>query len=133
MIIVTALATHVDHAVNGRAPAQHLASGVANTPTVQARVWLNFVAPVGTGIVDGVEITHRDIDPKIVVFLACLNQQDIVFTISSEPVSQNAARGAGANNNIIEGSHVTQPPQSAIQVQPAWRRYAVPSDYQDER
>ena len=70
VVVVARLSAHVDHRVDRRAAAEHLATGVADHATVQARLRHRFKAPVGTRIADGEQVADRDVDPEVVVLAA---------------------------------------------------------------
>ena len=78
VVVVGRLAAHVDHAVDRRAAAQHLAARIVQRTSVQAGLGLGLEAPVGARVAHGVEIADRDVDPEVVVAAAGLQQQDAV-------------------------------------------------------
>ena len=90
VVVVGLLAAHVDHRVDRRAAAEHLAARIADAAAVQARIGLRDVAPIGARIADRVEIADRDVDPEVVVLAAGLEQQHVVR--SGRPTSGSRAR-----------------------------------------
>jgi hypothetical protein len=64
MIVVARLAAHVDHAVDGRAAAQHLAARIVDGAPVRARLGSVLKHQSGARIVHAVEIADRDVDPE---------------------------------------------------------------------
>ena len=72
VVVVRRLAPHVDHAVDRRAPAQHLAARVDEAAPVEAGLRRRLHHPVGAGVADAVEIAHRDVHPVVVVAAARL-------------------------------------------------------------
>ena len=66
-VVVARLATHVDHAVDARAAAQHLAARIQQVAAVESRFRFGAVAPVGARIADAAQIAHGNVDPAIVV------------------------------------------------------------------
>src|SRR5262249_54401167 len=72
MIIIACLAEHIDHAVDRRGPADHLAARIVQDTPVEPRFCLRLKQPVGTRIADGKKIADRNMKPDPVVFAACL-------------------------------------------------------------
>ena len=75
LVVITRLPAHVDHAVDAAAAAQRLAARVAQHPTIQARVGLGAVEPVGARVANAVQITHRNVDPVVVILAPGFDQQ----------------------------------------------------------
>jgi len=96
------LAAHVDHAVDAGRAAEHLAARVAQHAAVEARVGLGLVQPVGARVADAVQVAHRDVDPRIAVAPAGLDQQHAMPRIRRQPVGQQAAGRAGADHDEVE-------------------------------
>jgi nucleotide-binding universal stress UspA family protein len=101
VIVITCLAAHVDHAVDGRAAAQHLAARVDQAAAVEARIGLGAEHPVGTRIVDAVEIADRNMDPDVVVLGTRFQQQHLLAGLAREPVGHDAAGSTGANDDVV--------------------------------
>ena len=110
-VVVAPLAAHVDHAVDAGAAAQHLAARVTQRAPVQPGVGFGAVAPVGARVADAVQVAHRNVDPVVVVLATGFDQQHALGGIGTEPVGQQAAGGAGADDDVVEGqgfTHVRQ-------------------------
>ena len=101
-VVVAGLAAHVDHAVDRRAAAQHLATGIAQAPPVQPRHRLGHVHPVGARVADAVEIPDRNPHPVVGVRPARLDQQHPPRRVSAQPVGEQAAGGPGADHDMVE-------------------------------
>ena len=121
VIIITALAAHINHGINGGATAQHLTPGITDAAAVQARLGFRGITPVSPRIVDGVEITHRDINPEIVVLAACLQQQHPVLRVPGQAVGQHTAGAAAADNDVIICVHKDLPARS-VEIQATCNR-----------
>ena len=102
VVVVGRLAAHVDHAVDGRAAAQHLAARIVQRAPVQAGIGLGLEAPVGARVAHGVEIADGNVDPVVVVAAARLQQQHAVPGVGRQPVGQHAAGRAGADDDVVE-------------------------------
>ena len=59
------------------------------------------VLPSDVGIVHRAEVAARDVDPRVGVVLARLDQQYTMLRIFRQPVGQHAARGAAADDDIV--------------------------------
>ena len=100
-VVVRRLAPHVDHAVDRRAPAQHLAARVDEAAPVEARLRRRLHHPVGAGVADAVEVAHRDVHPVVVVAAAGLQQEHAGAGVLGEPVREHAARRARAHDDVV--------------------------------
>ena len=100
-VIVGGLAAHVDHGVDGRRSAQHLASGIVDDAAVQARIGLRLEHPVRARIADGEEIADGDLQPDPVVIAARLQEQDADLRVRRQAVGQHASRRACARNDVV--------------------------------
>jgi hypothetical protein len=102
MVVVGGLAAHIDHAVDGRAAAEHLAARIAERAPSEARLVLGLEAPIDARIAVRVEIAHRNMDPQIVVLAARFEQQHAVGRIGRQAVGEHAARRACTHDDIVE-------------------------------
>mmetsp|Transcript_6308 Transcript_6308/g.25549 ORF Transcript_6308/g.25549 Transcript_6308/m.25549 type:complete len:320 (+) Transcript_6308:1316-2275(+) len=102
VVVVAALATHIDHAVDAGAATQHLAARVAQVAAVEPGLGLGLEAPVGARVADAVEVADRDVDPVVVILAAGLDQQHALVAVGAEPVRQQAAGGAGTHDDVVE-------------------------------
>jgi hypothetical protein len=100
-VVVGGLAAHVDHAVDRRAAAQHLASRIRQRPAVKTGLGLGRHHPVGARISHAIEIADGDIDPVIAIGPARLEEQNGVARIGAQPVCKDAARRAGADDDEV--------------------------------
>ncbi len=101
VIVVALLTAHVDHRVDRRAAAQHLAAGVADRAPVEPLVRLGLVAPVGARIADGVQVPDWNIDPEVVVLATGFDQQHVDLRVGREPVGENAAGGTRSYDHVV--------------------------------
>ena len=106
LVVITRLAAHVNHAVDARAAAQHLAARVAQAAAIQAGGGLGFVQPIGARIANAIQVAHRNMHPVVIVFLARFNQQHALAGIGTQAVGQQAACGATANDDVVKGVFV---------------------------
>jgi hypothetical protein len=124
LVVVAGLAAHVDHAVDAAAAAQRLAARIAQRAAVQAGGGLGVVEPVGARVADAIQVAHRNVDPVVVVLAAGLDQQHPLGRVRAEPVGQQAAGRAGANDDVVEGgvAHGLSPVRSFMFVHRVARR-----------
>jgi len=102
LVVVARLAAHVDHAVDARTAAQHLAARIPQRAAVQTRLGFGAELPIRSGIADAVEIAHRDVDPVVVVLAAGLDQQHPLGRIGTEPVGHQCAGRTGSDHDVVE-------------------------------
>lgn len=102
MVVVGGLSPHRDHGVNRRAAADHLAAGIGERAAVQPGLGLGLEHPVRARVADGEEIADGDVEPDPVVVAAGLQNEDAVLRISREPVGDDAAGRAGADDNVVK-------------------------------
>src|SRR5215213_8144507 len=102
VVVILALASHVDHSVDRRAAAQDLAPRIVQDPAVQACLSFGLEHPIGAGIADGEEIADRDVKPDPVVLAASFENADRVSRILGQAVCQNAAGGTCPDNYVIK-------------------------------
>ena len=102
LVVVTRLATHVNHAVDAGATAQCFATGVAQAAAIEAGVGLRLVEPVGARVADAVQIPHRDVDPVVVVFAPGLQQQHPHIAVCAQAVAEQGACSAAPNDDVVE-------------------------------
>ena len=100
-IVVLGLATHVDHAVDGRAAAQHFAPWVTQGAPLQAGLRLGLEAPVGAWVADAEQVADGDMDPGVVVAATGFQQQDTVSRVGGQTIGQQASGRAGADDDVI--------------------------------
>ena len=101
MIEILGLAAHVDHAVDRAGAAQHLAAGIKDRAVVDAGIGLGDVAPGQGLVVEQFDVAGRDVDQRVAVGPARLDQHDPGRRVLRQPVGQDAAGGAGADDNVI--------------------------------
>jgi len=77
MIEILGLAADIDHAVDRRRAAQHLAARPEDAAVGGTRVGLGLIAPVDARIGEGLAKAQRDVNPAVLVLTARLEQQDL--------------------------------------------------------
>ncbi|MNE37513.1 hypothetical protein D3C80_1313670 [compost metagenome] len=102
-VVVTGLAAHVDHPVDRRAAAEHLAARVLQRTAVEAGDFVGVEAPVGTRVADAIEVADGNVNPGVVVRATGFQQQDAVGRVGGKPVGQQAAGGTGADDEVVVG------------------------------
>jgi len=100
-VVIARLATHINHAVDRRAAAQHLAPRVAQAAALQANLGLGFEAPVGARVTDAIQVTHGDMDPRVVILPTRFEQQHAVPWIGRQPICQHGTRRSCAHNDVV--------------------------------
>ena len=106
-VVVARLAAQVEHRVDRRAAAKHFAARIKDRSSVQARVRLSSITPVGARVANAVEITDRNVDPDPVVARARLEQQHLDLRIGRKPVGEHAAGSSCTRDYVIELHELT--------------------------
>ncbi len=105
-VVVLALAAHVDHAVDRRTAAEHLAARIADRATVETGLGFGLEAPVGALVADAVQVADRHADPDVVVVAAGLEQRDARAAVGAQAIGEQAAGRAGADDDDVVGSEI---------------------------
>ena len=101
MVVVGRLAAHVDHGVDRRRAADHLAARIGEAAAVEARLRLGLEHPVRARIADREQIADRNVEPDPVVAAAGFQQQHALAGIGGQPVGQHAAGRARADDDVV--------------------------------
>ncbi len=127
MIEILRLAADIDEAVDRARTAEDLAARPHDLPAIDAGIRLGLEAPAQLRM-HGAEIADGDMDPGIAVFRAGLEQQDAMARIGREPVGQDTARGAGADDDEIElfRGHVVPSARCSLLSEPRRRQKHPP-------
>ncbi|MEY3573042.1 MAG: hypothetical protein RJA77_957, partial [Pseudomonadota bacterium] len=102
LIVITRLAPHVDHCIDGGAATKHPTSRIVDASATEPWVGLCLEAPVCSGVGDGVEVAHGNLDPVPVVLTARFNEQDAVFGVSTQPIGEQAASTARPYDDAVK-------------------------------
>src|SRR5215216_2058537 len=101
MIVVAGLAAHVEHGIDGRRSADHLAARIRKAAAIEPLFGQRAIHPVGARIADGEEIADRDVVPDPVVAASRLEHEHALVRIGGEPVGQQASGRAGADDDVV--------------------------------
>src|ERR1700730_14081099 len=101
MVEILGLAADIDHAVDRRRPAQHLAPRPKDPAVGGTRIGLGLVAPVDAGIGEGLAEAQRYVNPAVLVLAACLEQEDPGRRVFAEPRRYGTAGGPSADHDKI--------------------------------
>src|SRR5205823_4273533 len=101
MVVIGGLAAHVDHGVDGRGAADHLAARIVEAAAVEALLRLGPEHPVRARIADGEEIPDGDVEPDPIVLAAGFEQQHAHCRIGGQAVRQQAAGRARADDDVV--------------------------------
>ena len=102
-VVVAAVAAHVGHDVDRRAAAEHLAAHRLDPAVVQPGLGLRVVAPVEHPMLPDLAEPDRDVDQGMGIAPAGFEHQHADRGIGGEPVREHAARGAGADDDVVVG------------------------------
>ena len=101
MIVIGRLAAHIDHGVDRRRAADHLAARIVQAAPVEPRLRLGLEAPVRARIADREQIADRDMKPDPIVAAAGFEHEHALVRIGGQPVGKEAAGRAGADDDVI--------------------------------
>src|ERR1700730_1649081 len=101
VIVVGGLAAHIDHGVDRRRAADHLAARIIEAAAVEAFLWLGLKTPVGARIADGEQIADRNVKPDPVVAAAGFENEHALAGVGRELIGQNAAGRARAGDDVV--------------------------------
>lgn len=103
LVIVARMPADIDHAVHRRRSAQHLAARPVHAPVAQLRLAFGLVVPVEFGALRQQRAdAGRHVDHQRLVARPGLQKQNLVLRIGRQPVRQNAARRARADDDVVE-------------------------------
>ena len=118
MIVVLGLPANVEQSVDGAGATQHFAPRPVDAAIFEPGIGLGLVAPVQTRIVHGLEVTDRNVNPRIPVPAACFDEKHRGGGIGGEAVCQYTSRRAGTNNDVVvfllRVGHRTNQPDSRV-------------------
>ncbi len=100
-VVILRLAAHVKKPVQRGRTAQDLSPRPVEPPSVQARVRLGPVAPVHRRVVHHLEIADRDMDPRVPVTTAGLQQDDLDRRVGRETIREHASGRARADDHVV--------------------------------
>ena len=101
VIKILRLTAHIDHAVDRARPTQHAAARIGDGAAVGPRIGFRFETPGQGLMVQQLHVTGGDVDQRIPITPASLQQHDARARIFGEPVGQNAARRARADDDVV--------------------------------
>ena len=101
-VVVAGMPPDVEHPVDGARPPEDLAARDRDRPVPGLLVRLGMEEPVHGGIVEGLREAHRDVDPRVLVTAARLEQRHPSPGVFGQPGGEDAAGGAGPHDDVIE-------------------------------
>jgi hypothetical protein len=101
MVEILGLAADIDHAVDRRRAAEHAASRVEDRTVVDPGIGLGRKAPGQLRMIEQFDVPGRDMDQRVPVAPAGLDQDDPCGRIGRQPVRQHAPRRPGPDDYIV--------------------------------
>ena len=102
VIVILTLATHVDQPVDRTGTTQYFAAWPVNRTAVHTRVGLGVIAPVVAWMKHRLGITDRDMQPRVTVVGARLEQQYPVTTAGRQTIRQHTTGRTCPYDDVIE-------------------------------
>ena len=100
-VVIGAIAARIGHHVDGGRAAQHLAAHRLDAPPVESRLGLGRIAPIVHAVIVHLAHAERNVDERIAVRPAGLQQQHARARVLAQPVGQHAAGRAGADDDVV--------------------------------
>ena len=85
-LVIARLAAHINHAVDAAATAQGFATRINQASAVEPGFGLGFEHPVGTRVADAIKITHRDMNPVVIITQSRFDQQYSLGRVGAQAV-----------------------------------------------
>ena len=101
MVEILGLAANIDHAVDRRRAAQHLAARPEHSAIGRTGVGFGLVAPVDARIGESLAEAQRDVNPAVRVLAAGLDQHDAGCWVFAKSGCHRAAGGPGPDDDEI--------------------------------
>ena len=102
IVIIPGISPHIDHAVDGTGPAQHLAARRVDAPVARMRLRHRGETPVQALMFEQPQQPQRDMDQGIRVTRTGFDQADLIARVLGKTVGQHATRRARAHDDIVE-------------------------------
>ncbi len=100
-VVVARVAAHVEHAVDRRAPAEHLAARPMQGAPRRAGLRLGKEVPVEARMAHQLDHAGRNVNERAGIARTRLDQQHACRAILAQPARQHAASGARADDDVI--------------------------------
>ena len=101
MVKILGLAADIDHAVDRARPAQYPPARIGDGAAVGAGIRLSRKAPGDGRVVEQLHVAGRDVDQRVAVAPAGLDQHHPGRRIFAQPIGQHAPGRAGADDHVI--------------------------------
>ena len=109
-VVVERLAADIEHAVDRARAAERATARTGDAASGHALLRFHLEVPVELVVVQELGEAGRDVDPHRLVGRARFEQQHLDTRVLAQPVGQNAARRAAADDDVIPFSHDPLPP-----------------------
>ena len=109
LVKVAGVAAHIDHAVDRRRAADHLAARAVKPAAVHMGFWLGLELPVVALHVHRDRQRGRHLDEDAAVAAAGLEHEDAARRVLGEAVGEHAAGRPGADDYVVELFHMPDP------------------------
>ena len=126
---IAAVAAYIGHGVGGGAAPHHLAAGAFHPAPADILLRLAEIPPVMEPLLQDLAPAQRDMDPGIPVPAAGLEDQDADIGVFGEAVGEDAAGGAGADDDMVVGLAFRHEaiPELLVQIWARANQIALPS------
>ena len=102
VIEILVLAADIEKAVDRTRSAENLAARLDHPAVVQLRLGIGRVEPIDLGVGEQLAVAERNVNPDVAVRPAGLQQQHAMAPRRGQPIGENAAGRAGADDDVVE-------------------------------
>src|SRR6266853_3075747 len=103
IVVIGRRAAHIDHAVDRAGSAKHFAARLIEGAIVELLLGLAFKHPVDARVGERLGVAERDMDPRVAVAPAGLEQKHAPPARLAEPPGNGATRRSRAGHDKVEG------------------------------
>jgi hypothetical protein len=101
MVEILGLTADIDHPVDRRRPAEHLAARIKDRTTVYPLVGLGVIAPGPFLVVQELDVAGWDVNERAGVASPCLDQQHLDRGVGGKAIGEDAPRRSGADDHVV--------------------------------
>ena len=122
MVVILVLAADVDHPVDRARSAEHFAARLHHRPFDPLLARRRLVEPVDSRIDEVLSVADRNMNPRVPVLAAGLEQENLVLAGLGQAVGEDAAGTACANDYVVKSLFG----HCFFSLREPWQRLGVP-------
>ena len=102
LVVITGLTTHINHAVDAGAAAEHFAARVTQAAPIESVGRFGVIEPIGTRVANAIQIAHGNMHPVVIVLATGFDQQHAFGRVGTQAIGQQATGGTRADDDVVE-------------------------------